>query len=168
MQREQKWKNWPVLVSGFILILLILWHAHKFESNKTIGNYLADISGALTAVIISIATYDEWERRQQRKRYLPPEKMGVERIQEEVSQLLYLYAFVLNLRYDSNSKATRTAKAATSAKGQVKNTSPPLTTDTAKHISQSFPNGNNSLFSISCQALAKPQLKNRPTARLIN
>jgi hypothetical protein len=160
MQREQKWKNWPVLLGGLVLIVLFLLLSHKFRSNKTITNYLADIAGALTAVIISIATYDEWERRQQRKRYLPPEKMGVKRVQEEISQLLYQYAFVLSLRFDPNSKAMRTVRAATGAKSESdKPSAKELKAQTAKHISQSFSNGDTNLYSLSRQALAKPRFK---------
>lgn len=159
MQREQKWKNWPVLLGGLILIVLVLLLSHKFQSNKIITNYLADIAGALTAVIISIATYDEWERRQQRQRYLPPEKMGVKRVQEEISQLLYQYAFVLSLRFDPNSKAMRTVRAATGVKKGHSKPPSELKAQAAKHISQSFSNGDNNLYSLSRQALAKPQFK---------
>jgi hypothetical protein len=103
MQRQMTWKNWPFLLAGILIVAGLLVLSSVFKNSHVISNYLADLGGAISAIILSIATYDEYERRRQRKRYLPPERMGARRIQDEVYQLMFQYAFVVNLRYNPKS-----------------------------------------------------------------
>jgi hypothetical protein len=73
-----------------------------------LSNYFVDIAAAVTVIILSVLTYEERERGLERGRYEPSEEVGIVRIKAEVSQLLYQYAFVLNLRGDSESEAMQT------------------------------------------------------------
>jgi hypothetical protein len=156
MQRDNKWKNWPVLVGGVVVAGgLILAASTVFKNNQTLTTYLLDLAGALTAVIISIATYDEWERRQERKRYLPPERKGVARIQEEIFQLMYQYAFVLNLRFNPKSQAMKIVEK-TTKKGKLTKPGVKLKSEAGKQISQSIDHSNGDLFLLSREALKKP------------
>jgi hypothetical protein len=158
MQRKEKWHNWPVLLMGLILVAAIVLAATFLLSKyKAVQTYLLDLGGAITAVIISIATYDEWERRKERKRYLPPEKMGVARIQEEINQLLYQYAFVLNLRFDPSSRAMRTVSKVSHDQASTKPAAE-LRAKTAKHLSQTDKQIQSNLFNLSSEALKKINL----------
>jgi hypothetical protein len=158
MQRQHKWSNWPVLLMGIFLVTgLICLADFVLSSHKAVQTYILDLAGAISAVIISIATYDEWERRRERERYLPPEKMGVARIQEEIYQLLYQYAFVLNLRFNPSSKAMRTVQRVAHQK-EFDKPEAELKAKAAKHISQADKSVSNNLFQLSAQALRKPSL----------
>jgi len=154
-----KWKNWPVLLAGILLVLGIYTLASKLSENHSLNTYLLDVCGAMTTVILSIATYDEWERRKQRQRYLPPERMGARRVQEEVYQLIYQYAFVLTLRFDKNSAAMRTIQKATISKAEFSKPEIELKAKSAKHISQQDKSIKRDLLNLSTQALKKPQIK---------
>lgn len=155
MQREMRWTNWPILLVGVVLVIGLILGAFKIENNHVMSNYLEDVAGALTLVVLSIATYDEWERRRERKRYVPPERMGVQRIKEEVSQLLYQYAFVLSLRWDPQSEAMKTVERATSNK-EFSEPETELHAKSAKHIYQENPKVKRNLFRIAGAALDKP------------
>jgi SHS2 domain-containing protein len=157
MQRQMKWENWPVLALGIGLVVLLVFIAHLFKADKVFSNYFADLAGAISAVIISIATYDEWERRQERKRYYPPEKMGVKRLKDEVFQLMYQYAFVLNLRWNAQSQAMKKIKA-TVAGSEFTKTKTDVQAKAAKHISQEDEKLKSNLFKLSKEVLKKPQI----------
>jgi hypothetical protein len=162
MQRENKWQNWPVLLGGVVLVVLILILAQMIKSHQTISNYLADVAGALTVVVISIATYDEWERRRERERYREPEQMGVRRIQDEVFQLLYQFAFFLNLRFNPSSYAMETVKKSSHRRDESKElleSDPQLKAKAAKQIAVSEEKINKNLQKLALQALKKPEYK---------
>jgi heme/copper-type cytochrome/quinol oxidase subunit 2 len=110
MQHQVKWKNWPVLLLGVVFVLVLIFLAHKSEKHFTATMYLTDVASAITAIIISIATYDEWERRQERKRYKPPENLGLKRVKNEVFQLLYIYAFIFDDGFRSMAQVTKIVK----------------------------------------------------------
>jgi hypothetical protein len=157
MQREMKWKNWPVLAIGVGLIAVFLVCAKLLEHQHLAATYFADLAGATTTVVMSIAIFDEWERRRERKRYMPPEKMGIKRIREEINQLLYQYAFVLNLRYDKDSNAMKTARKASPGKAYTKSNIK-LHAKAAKHISQDDPAIKEHLFELAQDALQEPKI----------
>jgi len=158
MQRKQKWENWPVLASGVLLVAGLFIVADTIlDKHRTPHDFVVHLAGALAAIIISIATYDEWERRHERKRYLPPEKMGVRRVQEELFQLLYQYAFVLNLRFNPQSRALHTVDKATSSQ-RFTRSKDELKAKAAKHISQTDKQLKGDLFNVSKEALRKPKL----------
>jgi hypothetical protein len=69
MQHKGKWNNWPILLIGLGLISILIFLSYKLEEHRILSTYTVDLASALSAIIISIATYDEWERRQERKRY---------------------------------------------------------------------------------------------------
>jgi UDP-N-acetylglucosamine transferase subunit ALG13 len=158
MQREQKWHNWPILVLGLLIVAgLVCTADFVLSRHKAVQTYLLDMGGAITAIVLSIATYDEWERRKQRQRYLPPEKMGVARIQEEISQLLYQYAFVLSLRFDPASRAMRTVRKVSRRQQYIKPEAE-LRAKAAKHLSQSEKLIKSDLFNLAAEALKKIDL----------
>jgi hypothetical protein len=149
MQRQAKWKHWPVLAAGVILIAALLFLSHKLQKSNVNYTYTADIGGALTAVMITIATYDEWERRQERKRYTPAEKMAVKRIQDEIYELLYDFAFFLNLRFQPRSRSAVAAKKTRRAPDK-------LDARVAEQIAESEPAIRENLLATSSKALSSP------------
>lgn len=156
-----------MVIIGSVFVVVLLIAAHLIEANyHLLSFYLEDVAGAVTTILISVLTYDEWERRRERKRYRPSEKMGITRIRDEMFQLLYQYAFVLNLRWDKNSDAVRTVEEVTADKDFAKH-APELHAKTAKHISQEDPRLKNNLFTVSRKALASPELS-KQTYRDIN
>jgi frataxin-like iron-binding protein CyaY len=158
MQREHKLENWPVLLMAILLVIVIVSLADfALSGHKPVQTYAMDVAGAITAVVISIVTYDEWERRRERRRYLPPEKMGVARIQEETNQLLYQYAFMLNLRFHPQSKALRSVNKAAS-QGHFEKPKSELRAKSAKYIAQSQKSINHNLLSLSRHALKKAEI----------
>jgi hypothetical protein len=158
MQREMKWKNWPVLCIGAGLVVTLLLLAHRFEDIHVLTYYLEDVAGGITTVILSVATYDEWERRRERRRYKKPENMGVRRIREEVNQLLYQYAFVLNLRENPNSKEMQIVEEVI-GDGEFAASHTELHAKAAKHFSQEDPALKNKLFETASEALKSPELR---------
>jgi hypothetical protein len=151
MQHEEKWKNWPVLLLGVVVVVAALVSAYLFRKHTVLSNYLADLGGAISAIIISIATYDEWERRQERKRYVPPEKQGLNRIKAEIGILLYQYAFILGPRLSNRLSAMENLK-----KGSIRTTDDKL--KMAKQSAKSEINDSKNIFKISREALKDPQL----------
>ncbi len=95
-----------MLLVGACLVVILLVVAEKSQNMYIFDNFIIDIAADISVIILSIATYDEWERRQERKRYKPPEGLGVDRIKNEIAQLLYQYAFMLNERFSSQSSAS--------------------------------------------------------------
>jgi hypothetical protein len=89
MQSESKIANWPILLLGIILVATLLAGANIVVDNHVLSNYMEDIAGAITVIILSVMTYDEWERQRERGRYQPSEQMGVRRVKDEIFQLLY-------------------------------------------------------------------------------
>jgi hypothetical protein len=158
MQRQMTWKNWPFLLAGILIVAGLLVLSSVFKNSHVISNYLADLGGAISAIILSIATYDEYERRRQRKRYLPPERMGARRIRDEVYQLMFQYAFVVNLRYNPKSPS-RQAVDKTAAGKRFTKPGTELHAKAAKHISLEDPKVKSNLFDNSREALNKPALK---------
>jgi hypothetical protein len=157
MQREMKWKNWPVLCSGALLVVCLLLLAHHFENIHVLTYYLEDVAGGITTVILSVATYDEWERRRERRRYEKPEQMGIRRIREEINQLLYQYAFVLNLREQPDSKEMKIVEEVI-GDGEFNKSHTELHAKAAKHFSQEDPALKNNLYETASKALKNPQL----------
>jgi uncharacterized membrane protein YccC len=167
MQRENKWQNWPVLAGGIILIIICLLGAKVLEPGKILPTYLADVAGALTAVVISVGTYDEWERRRERERYKKPEEMGARRIQDEVFQLLYQFAFFLNLRFNPSSYAMETVEKSSRRQDEAKElleSDPQLKAKAAKQIAFSDEKINKNLQKLALQALKKPDYKKQTYA----
>jgi hypothetical protein len=152
-----KWKNWPILGIGAVLVACLLLLAHRFEHIPVLTYYLEDVAGGITVVVLSVATYDEWERRRERKRYAKPESMGVKRIQQEVFQLLYQYAFVLSMRWDPDSKEMQIVEDAM-GDGEFDKSHTELHAKAAKHISQETDTKSRDLFRIATSALEAPKL----------
>jgi hypothetical protein len=159
MQREKKWDNWPILVTALALVVLALFVARIFQRSHSeiISFYLEDLAGAITAVVLSIATYDEWERRRERKRYYPPEKMGVTRIKQEVLQLLYQYAFVLSLRWEPESHAMKVIKRSAGDKKGFSKPEVELHAKAAKYIFQEDTEVKSDVLKNVRTALEKPK-----------
>jgi hypothetical protein len=166
MQHNSAWKNGPILFIGLVFAIVLLGAAHLLKAHHILTNYIEDIAGGTTTIVLSIATYDEWERRRERRRYEPPEAMGVKRIKEEVMQLLYQYAFVLTLRWDHQSEALKIVRRTTADK-EFTQPETELHAKAAKHIFQEDSSSKNNLFGVSKKALAAPRL-NKQTYRDVN
>jgi hypothetical protein len=134
MQYHNAWKNTPILLIGLIFSAGLLVGAHLLRAHHIFTSYMEDVAGGTTTIVLSIATYDEWERRRERRRYEPPERMGIKRIKEEVMQL-YQYAFVLTLRWDRQSEALKIVRQTTADK-EFSEPETTLHAKAAKHIFQ--------------------------------
>jgi hypothetical protein len=157
MQHTNPWRNGPILLIGLFLSVVLLWSAHMLHAHHVLTSYLVDVAGGMTTIVLSIATYDEWERRRERRRYVPPERMGIKRIKEEILQLLYQYAFVLNLRWDHQSEALQIVQRTTADK-EFSQPETELHARAAKHIFQEDPKNKAKLFRVSREALKTPEL----------
>ncbi len=154
-------KRWSLILGMAIivavLVSILLYCAHLYVYNHVLSNYLEDIAGAITVIVLSVATYEEWERRDELARSKTARDMGVRRIKDEVFQLLYEYAFVLNVRLDPNSETMKIIDSLTSENGFSRATTE-LHAKTAKHISQEDVTISSKLFAITRQALSDIQL----------
>jgi predicted unusual protein kinase regulating ubiquinone biosynthesis (AarF/ABC1/UbiB family) len=153
MHHEPKWKNWPVLLLGIILVILLLVLANILRRYRITSTYITDIAGAISAVVISIATYDEWERRQERKRYRPPEQQGLKRIKNEIAQLIFQYEFMLNGRFNTDERTMELVDGAKNSAGrsnrQIK---------AAKQLAESKLETEDQPLSLSIELLKQPKI----------
>jgi tellurite resistance protein len=155
MQKDVKWKKWPILLLGIVLIALLLFLAQLSENKHVLSIYLSDFAGAISAIIVSIVTYEEWERRQERRRYRPPEELGLNRIKSEVEQLIYLYAFMLSDSFKAKSKALRLADNTKSTKGSAEKK-----LKIAKNVAESDIKSSPEFSKLLNESLKHPQLNN--------
>jgi hypothetical protein len=155
MERESKWQNWPVLIIGVLAIGILLFISSKTHAHEAIHIYVTDFAAALTTVALSIGVYNEWERRQERKRYAHPQRMGIKRIQESVYDVLYQFAFMFSIRFDKNSLAGKDLK---KTKSTSKHSDLKVKTKVAAHLARSDPKIHENLFQISENALREPEI----------
>jgi hypothetical protein len=139
------------------VVASLLFFARLHLHNHVLSNYLEDIAGAITVIVLSVATYEKWENRHELGRSRASQNMGIRRVKDEVFQLLYEYAFVLNLRWNPNSEAMRGIDSLVSG-SEFSHAATELHAKTAKHISQKEVTIRSTLFATSRQALSDIQL----------
>lgn len=157
MQYEHKTKPWIVLTIGMAAVIALLIIARFMMGYDEVSNYLEDIAGAITVIVLSVVTYEEWEGHRERKRYKASELMGINRVKDEVFRLLYQYAFVLNFRWDTKSEAMRVIDKMTGS-NKFSRVATELHTKTAKHIYQEDASIRSTLFYKAREALDNPSL----------